>query len=124
MCLSGNLQTRGFIKVIVRRLLTLEEVGLGLALLSLIRDASGLVMASCSLRLPAGVDVWAANSLAILKSFQFGSECGLFPFIIESDAKRVVNWINNSSHWNSNYGTILGDIDRLSSHRSGSNVIW
>ncbi|KAK3230181.1 hypothetical protein Dsin_002062 [Dipteronia sinensis] len=53
-----------------------------------IRNALGLVMASCSLRFAAGVDVWAANSLAILKSFQFGSECGLFPFDIESEAKR------------------------------------
>ncbi|KAK3194636.1 hypothetical protein Dsin_025946 [Dipteronia sinensis] len=95
-------------------------IGLGIV----IRDVSGLVMASCSLRIAAGVDVWAANSLAILKSIQFDSECGMFPFIIEFDAKRVVNWNNNSSHMNSNYGTILGDIDELSSHWSGSNINW
>ncbi|KAK3228810.1 hypothetical protein Dsin_000691 [Dipteronia sinensis] len=98
--------------------------GGGIALGIVIRNASGPVMASCSLRLAAGVDIWAANSLAVLKSFQFGNDCVLIPFVIESDAKRVVDWINNSSHLNSIYGTILGEIASFSSLRGGSSIAW
>ncbi|TXG51180.1 hypothetical protein EZV62_023704 [Acer yangbiense] len=90
----------------------------------IIRDARGLVMASCSVQLVAGIDAWAANALAILNSIQFGSECGLFPFIIESDTKRVVNGINNGSHLNSNYRSILIDIDRLLFFWRVSSVNW
>ncbi|KAK3189500.1 hypothetical protein Dsin_029061 [Dipteronia sinensis] len=75
-----------------------------------IRDSLGLVMASCSVRTAAGVDSWAANALAIRNGIQFGSECGIFPFSIEFDAKGVVDGINKSTHQDSNYGSILLDI--------------
>ncbi|KAK3230483.1 hypothetical protein Dsin_002364 [Dipteronia sinensis] len=83
-----------------------------------------MVMASCSLQIAAGADLWAANALAILKSSQFGKDCGLASFTIESDSKRVVNWIKTASHLNSKYGAILGDIDKVSTHWRGSGVTW
>ncbi|KAK3218146.1 hypothetical protein Dsin_012116 [Dipteronia sinensis] len=84
-------------------------VGVG----SIIGEASGFVMASCALRFAAGNYIWAANALAILKSCHFASDCGLFPFLIESNAKRVVNRITNFIQLNSRYGDILQDIERL-----------
>ncbi|KAK3193033.1 hypothetical protein Dsin_024343 [Dipteronia sinensis] len=77
------------------------------------RDSLGLVMASCLVRTTNGVDFWAANALAIRDGIQFGYECGLFPFTIESDAKVVVDGINKSTHQNYNYGSILLDIANL-----------
>ncbi|TXG64010.1 hypothetical protein EZV62_011004 [Acer yangbiense] len=53
-----------------------------------IRNASGLVMASYALRIAAGVDIWVANALAMLRSIHFCSECGLTPFNVAS-----VSWI-------------------------------
>ncbi|KAK3222258.1 hypothetical protein Dsin_009283 [Dipteronia sinensis] len=94
----------------------MEERGGGFGLGIVIREVSGMVMASCSLQIAAGVDFWAANALAILKSSQFGKDCGLAPFTIESDSKRVVNWIKTASHLNSKYGAILGEIDKVSTH--------
>ncbi|KAK3187995.1 hypothetical protein Dsin_027556 [Dipteronia sinensis] len=102
----------------------MEERGGGFDLGIVIREVSGKVMASCSLQIAAGVDLWAANALAILKSSQFGKDCGLAPFTIESDSKRVVNWIKTASHLNSKYGAIPGDIDKVSTHWRGLGVTW
>ncbi|KAK0582200.1 hypothetical protein LWI29_022735 [Acer saccharum] len=89
-----------------------------------IRDDSGFIMASCALCFAAGIDIWVANALAILKSFHFANDCGLFPFVIESDTKRVVNWISNFSHLNSHYGFILQDIDNLRLLWNNPSIVW
>ncbi|KAK3224293.1 hypothetical protein Dsin_011318 [Dipteronia sinensis] len=89
-----------------------------------IRDSLGLVMASCSVRTAARVDSWAANALVIRNGIQFGNECGLFPFSIESDAKRAVDEINKSTHLDSNYGSILLDIASLLALWRVSGVKW
>ncbi|KAI9165603.1 hypothetical protein LWI28_017221 [Acer negundo] len=89
-----------------------------------LQAAVGLVMASCALGIAVGVDIWVANALAILRSIHFGNECGLILFCIEFNVKRVVNWINNSSHSNSACGTILNDVDSLLSYWNVSSVNW
>ncbi|KAK3221622.1 hypothetical protein Dsin_008647 [Dipteronia sinensis] len=113
---------QGWYKINCKAVIDGRGGGIGLGII--IRDGSGLVMASYALQIATGVNIWAANALAILKSIQFGNECGLSLFSIESDAKRVVNWIKNSNHLSSNYGSILGDIDRISSQLRGSKVNW
>ncbi|KAK2652569.1 hypothetical protein Ddye_012425 [Dipteronia dyeriana] len=102
----------------------INEFGRGYGLVIIIRDFLGLVMASCSVCIVAGVDVWAANALTVPNSIQFGSECCFLPFYIESDAKRAVDGINNSTHLNSNNGSILLDIDRLLLLRKVLSVKW
>ncbi|KAK0584512.1 hypothetical protein LWI29_014362 [Acer saccharum] len=62
--------------------------------------------------------------MAILKSFHFASNCGLFQFLNESDAKRVVNWITNFSQLNSRCSAILQDIERLHLCWKDPTIIW
>ncbi|TXG66335.1 hypothetical protein EZV62_007610 [Acer yangbiense] len=83
-----------------------RRTGLGI----IIRNHGGIVLASCSLFQESGMDFMSANSVAILKGFQFGKHCGLLPFCVESDAANVVSLINLGGHSNSACGNIVSDI--------------
>ncbi|KAK2655161.1 hypothetical protein Ddye_008213 [Dipteronia dyeriana] len=96
------------------------RIGVGIV----IRNASSRVMASRSLLIGTGVDMWDVNALAILKSIHFSSECGLSPFIIETDVKTVVNLVKDSSHLSSSRGALIFDIASLLADREGSSMDW
>ncbi|KAI9200753.1 hypothetical protein LWI28_012793 [Acer negundo] len=70
------------------------------------------------------------NAVAILKGLQFGKNCGLLHFCVESDVTNVVNLINLGNHVNSSCGNIVSDIfiimkklglPSISSGKKGSN---
>ncbi|KAK0601680.1 hypothetical protein LWI29_026409 [Acer saccharum] len=52
-----------------------------------------------------------ANVLAIQRGVQFGVDCCLNPKLIESDEAMVIKWINQGNFRDSDFGTILADID-------------
>ncbi|KAK0580217.1 hypothetical protein LWI29_038159 [Acer saccharum] len=60
-----------------------------------------------------------ANVMAIQRGVQFGVDCGLNPNMIESDEATVVKWINLGLFRDSDFGTILSDIDVLRTTFSG-----
>ena len=83
-----------------------RRTGLGI----LIRNHGGQVLYSCSLFLDVGLDFVSANVVAILKGFQLGKHCGLFPFCVESDASTVVSQFYQRNHSSSGCGIIVSDI--------------
>ncbi|KAK2645175.1 hypothetical protein Ddye_020370 [Dipteronia dyeriana] len=70
-------------------------------------------MACCSQRIEANVNKKVANLIAIKRGILFGIDCGLYPHKIESNDSDVVNWINRVVYRDSDFGTILLDIDDL-----------
>ncbi|TXG53049.1 hypothetical protein EZV62_022218 [Acer yangbiense] len=78
-----------------------------------VRNHEGIVLSSCSLYHDCGVDFVSANVVAILKAFQFGKNCGLLQFCVESDVSNVVNLINLGIPVNSSYGNIVTDIHSI-----------
>ncbi|KAK3222493.1 hypothetical protein Dsin_009518 [Dipteronia sinensis] len=84
-------------------------VGMGI----IIRNSAGEVMACCSQKVEANINKNIANLIAILRGFQFGIECGLNASKIESEDAIVVNWINQGVYRDSDFGTILSDIDAM-----------
>ncbi|KAK1569181.1 hypothetical protein Q3G72_033574 [Acer saccharum] len=68
-------------------------------------------MACSSEKLVVPKNNMAAYVMAIQRSVQFGVECGLNPCLIESDEALVVKWINLGSLRDSEFGSILLDIE-------------
>ncbi|KAK2660927.1 hypothetical protein Ddye_007460 [Dipteronia dyeriana] len=85
------------------------RVGVGI----IIRNSVGEVIACCSRRIDAFVNKNIANLNAIHRGILFGIECGLTPGRIESDNHNVVSWIDQGKYRDSDFGTILADIDAM-----------
>ncbi|KAK0588585.1 hypothetical protein LWI29_002911 [Acer saccharum] len=68
-------------------------------------------MACSSEKLVVPKNNMAAYVMAIQRSVQFGVECGLNPCLVESDEALVVKWINLGSLRDSEFGSILLDIE-------------
>ncbi|KAK3228428.1 hypothetical protein Dsin_000309 [Dipteronia sinensis] len=94
-------------------------IGIGIV----IRDSTGFVLVACSQKkIVASYFAQLAETVAILKGFQFAKDCGLTPFFLESDAVVVVKWINEGSHFNLACGVILSDISKLSLEMGGISI--
>ncbi|KAK3224166.1 hypothetical protein Dsin_011191 [Dipteronia sinensis] len=98
----------GFFKVNCDAAIDVSEGRIGFGLV--IRDSTGVVMASSSQVMAVYFNAQAAEAIAILRGIQFSKECGLYPCYIEYDAEVVVMWINESNHLDSMCGAILADI--------------
>jgi ribonuclease HI len=93
-------------------------IGIGVA----IRDSSGFVLASCSVRVSGFFDANMAEILAIRRGLVFSRECGLAPCVLESDAAVAVRWVTEGSHLESANGLILSEIASLVSSLSVISV--
>ncbi|KAK2652056.1 hypothetical protein Ddye_011912 [Dipteronia dyeriana] len=82
-------------------------VGVGI----IVRNSDGEVIAYCSQRTEAFANKKVTNLIAIQRGLLYGIECGLNPEKIESDDSIVVNWIVHGVYRDSDFGTILTDID-------------
>ncbi|KAK3225399.1 hypothetical protein Dsin_005261 [Dipteronia sinensis] len=87
-----------------------------------IRDASSFVMAFCSQVMEATFDAQVAETVAIYIGILFGRDCGLAPYVLKSDVKVGVNWINGRNHLNSVSGIILSHISSLMTCLDGMTI--
>ncbi|KAK1578967.1 hypothetical protein Q3G72_034596 [Acer saccharum] len=92
-----------------------ERTGIGV----MIRDSDGEVLACCSQRMETNMSTKLANLLAIQKGIQFGVDCGFLLSVIKLDNAVVIDWINNGSHVDSKFGTILMEINKLTDGPQG-----
>ncbi|TXG55030.1 hypothetical protein EZV62_020286 [Acer yangbiense] len=76
------------------------RVGIGL----IIRDCNGEVLASCAQRIDDFCTPMVAEAVAILRGLMFAREVGIWPQVVESDAKAVVDLVNCD-------GLICSDMD-------------
>ncbi|KAK0600445.1 hypothetical protein LWI29_015099 [Acer saccharum] len=84
-------------------------VGIGMV----IRNCEGLVLAAGSMCLEGTFNIKTAKLLAILRCIQFSFDCGLRLKKIESDEATVVKWIKEGLNLDSDYGTLLSEINCL-----------
>ncbi|KAK1575212.1 hypothetical protein Q3G72_003516 [Acer saccharum] len=92
-----------------------ERTGIGVV----IRDSDGEVLACCSQRMETNMSTKLANLLAIQKGIQFGVDYGFLLSVIKLDNAIVIDWINNGSHVDSKFGTILMEINKLTDGPQG-----
>ncbi|KAL5807551.1 hypothetical protein ACOSQ3_030439 [Xanthoceras sorbifolium] len=91
-------------------------VGLG----AIIRNDQGLVMAASTRKIRAGISVDSAEALAVLSGIQLAHEAGIYPIVVESDSKGVVDLLNGSGKSRTELGLI---VSRICSHPSSRSII-
>ncbi|KAK3225424.1 hypothetical protein Dsin_005286 [Dipteronia sinensis] len=84
-------------------------VGVGLV----VRDSMGCVLATSSQRVVATYNAQLAEAVAIHRGLVLACETGLYPIEVESDAKVVVGWINDSKHYSSEVGLVIDAIHKI-----------
>ncbi|KAK2652351.1 hypothetical protein Ddye_012207 [Dipteronia dyeriana] len=82
---------------------------------SIIRDASGRVMACSSQLCDANFDLVTSKTLAVCKGTTFSRDCGLKVDVVEIDLAVVINCIVKGGYENSRYGSIL-DVIAATAH--------
>ncbi|KAK3225548.1 hypothetical protein Dsin_005410 [Dipteronia sinensis] len=87
-----------------------------------IRDYTGFVLVSCSQKIVATCTAQVAETVAIYRGIEFAKDCGLGPYVLESDAAVAVKWINERSYFNSACGVILFNISKLISEQGGISI--
>ncbi|KAK3224771.1 hypothetical protein Dsin_004633 [Dipteronia sinensis] len=74
-------------------------VGVG----SVVRDSMGCVLATSSQQVVATYNAQLAEAVAIHRDLVLACKTGLYPVEVESNAKVVVGWINDSNHYSSEF---------------------
>ncbi|TXG54608.1 hypothetical protein EZV62_019864 [Acer yangbiense] len=95
-----------------------RKVGIGVV----IRDASGLVLASCSQVVEAKFTNQMAKILAILRGIIFSKVCSLEPCVLEFDEGVVVKRIADGSFREARIGIMLDNIAGLLKNSNGLNI--
>ncbi|KAK1578950.1 hypothetical protein Q3G72_034437 [Acer saccharum] len=85
------------------------QVGTGM----IIRNSSGLVLASCSLVSRGNQSAKVAKLMAVLNCLQFSIDCGLAVGIVETDDAGVVKWINEVGYLDADFGLVISKIRKL-----------
>ncbi|KAK3206989.1 hypothetical protein Dsin_021035 [Dipteronia sinensis] len=81
-------------------------VGVGLV----VRDSLGCVLATSSQRIVGPYIAQMAEAVAIHRGLVLACETGLYLVKVESDAKVVVDWINDAKHYSSEVGLVIDAI--------------
>ncbi|KAK3205088.1 hypothetical protein Dsin_019134 [Dipteronia sinensis] len=84
-------------------------VGVGLV----VWDSMGCVLATSTQRVVATYNAQLAEAVAIHRGLVLACETGLYPVEVESDAKVVVGWINDSKHYSSEVGLVMDAIRQI-----------
>ncbi|KAK2658463.1 hypothetical protein Ddye_004996 [Dipteronia dyeriana] len=93
-------------------------VGIGMV----IHDSTGSVMASCCQILEANSASYVAEIMVIFIGILFSKDCGLNPYVLESDKGVAVEQVLNNNFLNASYGSILFEIAVLRIQAKVSNV--
>ncbi|KAI9153574.1 hypothetical protein LWI28_013317 [Acer negundo] len=93
----------------------MENTGIGV----LVKDSEGEVLGCCSQTLETILSMNVAHHLTIQKGIQFGVDYGFLLNVFEMDDAKVIDWINNGSHSDSEFGAILMEITSLTEATHG-----
>ncbi|KAK0574960.1 hypothetical protein LWI29_031553 [Acer saccharum] len=93
-------------------------VGIGM----IIRNYVGNVMVAGSIIFAGTFSIKIAKLMAILRCIQFGNDCGLRLKKIESDEATVVKWIKEGLNLESEYGTVVSEINCLIDKQTETTV--
>ncbi|KAK2662822.1 hypothetical protein Ddye_001396 [Dipteronia dyeriana] len=80
----------------------------------IVRKSNGLVLVSSAQCFTACFSPPVAEAVAILRGLQCVINCGLYPTMLENDAKWVVDLINSGNETQDEIGAIIEDIVALS----------
>ncbi|KAK3224802.1 hypothetical protein Dsin_004664 [Dipteronia sinensis] len=84
-------------------------VGVGLV----VQDSMCYVLATSSQRVVVTYNTQLAEAVTIHRGLVLACETGLYPVEVESDAKVVIGWINDSKHYSSKVGLVIDAIRKI-----------
>lgn len=95
------------------------EAGLGVV----VRNASGLPLASLAQRIKFPFSIEAVEALACKRAVIFATEIGIMEGEFEGDSSTIVQALNTRDHSNAAFGNIIEDITVLSSNLSQAHFL-